>query len=149
MKKIYIISAVRAANPQMRAALEAYADICEEAGHIVHLPHRDTNQEASELEICMENGAALQMADEIHVFYDQSSTGSHFDLGMAFMLDMLVGNKKRVVMLQHGVLMGIHSNPRFGFAAMIKEWVKEQLKSGLYSDELEDVVCNYTKIEIT
>jgi hypothetical protein len=30
---------------------------------------------------------------------------------------------------------------------MIKEWVKEQLKSGLYSDELEDVVCNYTKIE--
>ena len=41
--------------------------------------------------ICITHLAAMRDADEVHVFWDVESYGSHFDLGMAYAL------KKRIV----------------------------------------------------
>jgi len=144
MKKIYIICAVRNALPGVRAALEAYTDILEESGHIVHLPHRDTKQDNSGLEICMENGAAIHMSDEVHVFWDKNSSGSHFDLGMAFMLDMLVGHKKKVVLLRYNGVGQSELSEGKSFHRMITEWVREQEKSGLYDAETDNIIDAYS-----
>ena len=141
MKKIYIICKVRGASPHTKAALEAYADILEDAGHLVHLPHRDTDQEAGGLEICMENGASIHLSDEVHVFWDESSKGSHFDLGMAFMLDMLVGHKKKIRLIQYGGVGSIAKGD--DFEQLLSEWISDQENSMLYDRELDEFITNH------
>jgi hypothetical protein len=120
--KIYITCSVRNASPAERAALEAYTDWLEEKGHDVHLPHRDTDQEASGLEICMENGAAIAMCDEVHIFYDKTSQGSHFDLGMVFALDQLEGRKKRIRVMSYAGLGANKMTEGKSFYRMLSEW---------------------------
>lgn len=110
---IYIICSVRNASKETRDKLEAYTLFLEKQGHTVHLPHRDTNQTGKGIEICTENCNATLVADEIHVFYDKNSTGSHFDLGMAFALN------KKIVIIENGELTEGKSFPR-----MLTEWVK-------------------------
>ncbi len=56
----------------------------EEQGHTVYYPARDTDQSLPELEICRQNLEAIEQADEIHVYWDGTSQGAIFDLGMAF-----------------------------------------------------------------
>lgn len=85
--KIYIVCSVRDANKHHKNYLELYANLLESDGHKVHLPHRDTNQEATGYNICCQNYKAIKEADEIAVFYDETSQGSHFDLGIAFALN--------------------------------------------------------------
>lgn len=110
--KIFIISSVRDASPEYRIFLNSYVKTLEEElGHTVHLPHRDTDQTASGLCICKENMQAIQNADEIHLFYTKESQGSHFDLGMAFML-----NKKLKVIENEKIGAGK------SLARMVKEW---------------------------
>jgi len=120
--KIYILCSVRNATDRQRAELEAYTSWLEEKGHEVHLPHRDTNQQSSGLEICMENGAAIAMSDEVHIFYDEDSMGSHFDLGMVFALDQLEGRKKRVRLVKQPNI----TKPGKSFHRMIGEWIDHQ-----------------------
>lgn len=86
-KKIYIICSVRGATEEERDRLESYTTILENQGHSVHLPHRDTEQEATGLAICTQNVQAITEADEVHIFYTSKSTGSHFDMGAAFVLN--------------------------------------------------------------
>ncbi len=82
---IYIISSVRNASEELKKKVEDYTQKLEELGHTVYLPFRDTNQEdKTGLNICLSNTYAIFAADEIHVFYDPESLGSHFDLGVAF-----------------------------------------------------------------
>jgi len=90
---IFIICTVRDASTEYRRKLEKYAEDLENAGHSVHLPHRDTNQNASGLNICQENKNAIIKADEVHIFYNLSSQGTHFDMGMAFM----AGKKIKII----------------------------------------------------
>ncbi len=86
MKKIFIICSVRGVSNEHERKLENYASNLEDKGYKVHLPHRDTNQEAKGIEICKENSAAIFNADEIHIFYNSKSQGTHFDMGVAFAL---------------------------------------------------------------
>ena len=59
---------------------------------------RDTDQNDSVgLRICKDNGRAIAGADEVHVWYDPTSQGSAFDLGMVFMLREVLGRHKPVV----------------------------------------------------
>lgn len=90
--KIFVICTVRSADDAYRQKLEDYVASLEDKGHNVHLPHRDTNQTATGLEICTQNCNAIREADEIHIFYNPNSTGTHFDMGCSFAL-----NKKIVV----------------------------------------------------
>ena len=94
MKKIYIICPVTIANDEDRSELAAYVAYLEDSGFDVYYPARDTDQSLSGFDICLENGAAIQEADEVHVFYRSESKGSHFDLGIAFAFDILYLGKK-------------------------------------------------------
>jgi nucleoside 2-deoxyribosyltransferase len=83
--KIFMICPVRNATPQLRSAILAEVEKLERQGHSVYYPARDTNQEdPTGLTICMTNRAAIEAADEVHVIWDGESTGSIFDLGVAF-----------------------------------------------------------------
>jgi len=109
--KIFIICSVRNADEQYRHKLEEFARSLEIAGHIVHLPHRDTDQNASGIDICIQNLNAIRSADFIYVFFNSSSTGTHFDLGSAWALNKPI---KIIENEQYG--------PGKSFARMIDEW---------------------------
>lgn len=93
-KRIFVICPVRDASEKDRKALLEYVESKEREGFKVHYPARDTDQEDPVgLEICARNRDAIEASDEVHVMWDPRSTGSLFDLGMAFAL------RKRVVLI--------------------------------------------------
>ena len=92
--KVFIICTVRDATPEYRSRLEAYVAKLESDGNNVHLPHRNTNQSGTSWEICDQNADAINAADEVHVFYNSKSQGTHFDLGVAF------GLQKKIVVVE-------------------------------------------------
>lgn len=81
---IFIICTVRGAKPEYVKELEDYAAELESKGHNVHLPHRDTDQNARGIDICKQNAAAILNAHEVHIFYNEFSQGTHFDMGVSF-----------------------------------------------------------------
>lgn len=87
--KIFIICSVRGASKLYEKMLYEYVDFLENNGHKVHLPVRDTKQEdeTGGYIICETNAAAISDADEVHISYVEKSLGTHFDLGVAFVLD--------------------------------------------------------------
>lgn len=88
---IYIICAVRNATSARVAELRAYAEAKRAEGHRVHFPPDDAPQEDPTGEaICRTHFAAMKSADEVHVFWDVKSSGSHFDLGMAYALGIRI-----------------------------------------------------------
>ena len=109
--KIFIICSVRGADQFYRSKLENYARKLELEGNKVHLPHRDTNQKATGLEICMQNAKAIKDADEIHIFYNSKSQGTHFDMGVAFAF------QKRIKVIENEEYGEGKSYPR-----MLDEW---------------------------
>jgi len=63
----------------------------EEGGLTVYWPYRDTKQDDPDgFQICQDNCDAMKASENVHVWYDSSSQGSVFDLGMAFIGDKLV-----------------------------------------------------------
>jgi nucleoside 2-deoxyribosyltransferase len=113
--KVFVICTVRIATPEYRIKLEEYVRNLEEQGHIVHLPHRDTNQEASGLSICLQNYCAILSADEVHIFFNPESTGTHFDLGVAFALN------KRIKVIEN-----VPYGEGKSFPRMLDEWEESQ-----------------------
>lgn len=103
MARIYLICPVRAATPKQVELMTAYVQVLESRGHIVHFPHRDVDQHDRDVNICRRHRAAmfaLGAYDEVHVWLDEGKTlssGEHFDLGMAYMLDQFVAELKFVV----------------------------------------------------
>jgi len=85
--KIFIICSVRGATEEYKNKLEDYVKSLEHYGFDVHLPHIDTDQSNSGLQICEDNLSAIRRSDQIHIFYSSKSQGTHFDMGMAFALD--------------------------------------------------------------
>jgi nucleoside 2-deoxyribosyltransferase len=84
MKKVFIICSVRGTSDDYKVKLESYVAGLEAVGNKVHLPHRDTDQAATGLAICTQNMEAIRAADEVHIFYNKGSQGTHFDMGVAF-----------------------------------------------------------------
>ena len=82
--KVFIICTVRGASEEYKKELEDYVVELESRGHEVHLPHRDTKQDARGIEICRENATAIFESNEVHIFYSELSQGTHFDMGVAF-----------------------------------------------------------------
>jgi hypothetical protein len=103
-KRIFIICPVRNVTDKEKRYLEDYILKLEAAGHLVHYPSRDTNQnDKIGLSICMENRQAIQDSDEVHVYWNSSSSGSGFDLGMAFMGEkpLVLINRDSIKRTQH------------------------------------------------
>lgn len=114
MKKVFIICTVRGASDEYQKELEDYVDLLESKGIKVHLPHRDTNQKNTGYNICNQNANAISMADEVHIFYNPDSQGTHFDMGVAFSL-----NKKIIV------VKNVEYGPGKSYPRMLDEWQEE------------------------
>jgi len=111
MKKVFIICTVRGASKEYVEKLEKYVSELEANGVIVHLPHRNTNQNGTGLEICTQNMNAIKESDEVHIFYNSKSQGSHFDMGVAFSLS------KKIVIVENEEF-----GPGKSFPRMLTEW---------------------------
>jgi hypothetical protein len=114
VKRIQIICTVRKATPEYLSNLEKYVACLESKGHIVHLPHRDVDQNQRGIKICQDHRDFMESCDEVHVFYSPDSQGTHFDLGMAFAL------KKKLVVVDN-----VDIPEGKSYARMIKEWENE------------------------
>lgn len=85
--RIFLICPVRNVSAEEIVAIKKYVFDLEQAGHIVHWPFRDTDQnDPIGLRICQDNRQAIVDADEIDVWWNDTSKGSYFDLGIAFAL---------------------------------------------------------------
>jgi len=85
-KSVYITCPVRRATAAQKKSIESYVARMESEGHRVYYPARDTDQiDTVGIKIATNNKEAIKRADEIHAYWVQSSTGSLFDAGMAFM----------------------------------------------------------------
>ncbi len=86
--RIFLICPVRNATPEETEAISRYViDKEKRCGHQVYWPARDTDQfDPIGLQICKSNRNAIIAADEVHVWWNPASTGSLFDLGIAFAL---------------------------------------------------------------
>ena len=118
--KIFLICPVRGITEEEKNVIEQYVLNLEEAGHTVHWPPRDTDQNDSVgLRICQDNRKALEEAEEIHIWYNETSRGSLFDLGMAFALrkKVVLINRKRARRTPHksfiNVLLAINRTKRY------------------------------------
>lgn len=83
--RIFLISPVRQVTPEEREQIREYVTGLEKEGHSVHWPERDTPQDDPVGNIiCDFNRQKILDANEIHLFYNPNSTGSLFDLGIAW-----------------------------------------------------------------
>lgn len=90
---IFLICPVRNITEEEKKAIGSYVETLEAAGHKVHWPPRDTQQnDPVGLRICTDNRQAIENANEVHVWYNSESQGTIFDLGMTFAL------RKKVVL---------------------------------------------------
>lgn len=112
MKKAFIICTIRGASEEYLNNLENYATHLEAVGYQVHLPHKHTNQKAKGFDICSQNKEAISNCDEVHVFYNSKSQGTHFDLGMAFAMN------KPIVIVENEEIIGEGKS----FPRMLEEW---------------------------
>lgn len=111
MKKIFVICSVRGTTNEYKKKLETYVKILEARGDKIHLPHRDINQKNTGLGICTENMMGIKNADEVHIFYNSKSQGTHFDMGAAFAFN------KKIIVVENEVYVEGKS-----FARMLTEW---------------------------
>jgi len=85
-KKVYLICPVRNCASEVGKRITTYVKKIEAEGKTVHYPPRDVDQSQSGFDICSQHREAMIGCNEIHIWWDNKSNGSHFDLGMAFML---------------------------------------------------------------
>lgn len=87
--KIFLICPVRNATEEQKKWIENFVIEKYNDGYTIHAPHLHTVQ--SDLfggyAICKQNANAVATSEEIDIYYDQSSTGSVFDLGVAYALN--------------------------------------------------------------
>ncbi len=98
-RKVYLICPVRGVTELEKAFLESYVNRQEERGIKVHYPPRDVNQEdPTGLRILTEHRKAMSEADVAHIYWNGKSSGSFFDLGMAFMagIPVIVANPEMI-----------------------------------------------------
>lgn len=85
MGKIFVISPVRNIDNAVREAIASHVTRLEAEGHKVHWPSRDTNQDDPVgFRICADNREAIYQSGQVHIWFDEGSQGSVFDLGMLF-----------------------------------------------------------------
>lgn len=114
-EKVFLISPVRQITDEEKQAIAEYVQKLEADGYVVHWPIRDTKQDDPVgLRICKDNREAIISADEIHLWYSQTSSGSIFDLGMAFALE-----KKLVLATPIQTTDGVK-----GFNNMVNAWAE-------------------------
>ena len=75
---------------------------------------------ASGIEICKKNAKAIECSDEVHIFYNSNSQGTHFDMGVAFAIWLFINPKIRIKVVKNEDYGKGKSYPR-----MLMEWEDE------------------------
>jgi nucleoside 2-deoxyribosyltransferase len=84
---VYLICPVRNVTQDQQNEIDDYAKSLEDEGCCVHNPKYAVDQaDDTGWNICEGHLAAMKSSDRVDVFWDVTSKGSHFDLGMAFAL---------------------------------------------------------------
>ncbi len=98
-RNVFFISPVARISPETLEKNAVYVAKLENEGCKVHWPYRDTEQNdpTGGLKICRTNCDAIMHANEIHIWYDKTSSGSKFDMGGVFMLVEMLGWNKKIV----------------------------------------------------
>jgi len=92
--KIFLISPVRNITEDEKEKIFNYVKTLERGGNIVHWPFRDINQnDIIGNRILDDNCIAMINSDEIHIWWNEKSQGSVFDLGMAWILEKYTKRK--------------------------------------------------------
>lgn len=88
---IYIICPVRILTKDKKEQYTRYVTDLRADGHTVFFPPEDAPQDdTTGINIINIELEAIRNADEVHVFWNVNSKGSHFDLGAAMALGKLV-----------------------------------------------------------
>lgn len=111
---VFLICPVRNATDEQKQKLQEYIQKLENEGKRVYYPARDTNQDDPiGYRICRDNRHAIYNSETIHIFWDKNSTGSLFDLGMAFMAE------KPLIIVDSATMV---QTPHKSFENMMIEW---------------------------
>jgi len=73
-------------STQYRNRFDSHASELRGQGHEVRIPAFDDHPDLDELGVCAFNREAIEWADRVDLIWDQRSTGTIFDFGMAFAL---------------------------------------------------------------
>lgn len=73
-------------SSQYRQKFLIHKQVMENQGHEVRIPAFDDHPELDDLGVCAFNREAIEWADRVDLIWDQRSTGTIFDFGMAFAL---------------------------------------------------------------
>ncbi|MDP3725759.1 MAG: hypothetical protein Q8R36_01005 [bacterium] len=103
---IFLICPVTRVVEEEQKKIRKYVEDLEKKGNSVHWPMRDTEQNdpTHGYEICKTNFQAIIAADEIHIWYNETSGGSKFDMGGTFMLVEILGMSKKIIIANDGEL---------------------------------------------
>ena len=74
-------------STQYEERIITWAEMERARGNEVKVPSFDDIEEFDELGICKYNRKLIKWADEVHIIWDQRSTGTIFDFGMCFALE--------------------------------------------------------------
>ena len=72
-------------------------------GHEAMVPAFDNFPGMDDYAVCKYNRKLIEQADEVHMFWDQRSLGTIFDMGMVFALR----KKMRIIYLEEKTLRGV------------------------------------------
>lgn len=102
---LFLICPVRNATEAEKENLNKIIVNYENQGFKVHYPERDTNQNpyingvnTGGYNICLQNARALANAKTVSIFYNKSSTGSMFDLGVTYYLQKRDNTRKFLIL---------------------------------------------------
>jgi hypothetical protein len=84
-----LISPVRNVSPEQTLEIESFKKDKTDDGFDIHVPQKDTFQKDKfgGYSICFQNANAIAESTELYLYYDQTSKGSMFDLGIAYYLN--------------------------------------------------------------
>ena len=83
--KVYILCPVRKMTDDEKEIVEKYIDEMSKEFEVHSYKNVEQNCKTGS-SIVLAHQKALEECDEVHVFWNCESTGSHFDLGMAYAL---------------------------------------------------------------
>lgn len=98
--KIFVICPVRNVKPKINKKIAAHVAKLEAEGHEIYWPYRDNPYQKTDsvgTQIIAFNRVLMCRADEVHIWYEKTSTGSIFDIGMFFAL--VYNNFKKFVII--------------------------------------------------
>lgn len=124
-KKVFIIRPVRNVTEEIRIKISHYVAVLERQGYRVYNPECDNPHQESDhigIKIIKHNFQEMLMADEIHIWYEKTSPGSIFDIGMFFAFVHAIDFKKFVIINREDIAPTPHKSFENVVLALEKEF---------------------------